>query len=274
VRPRSHWPEVHFGQISGHGRPRGRVVHRRSRCSVQDTTALLPSWCARTDPRLGMSARQPPTCDPQSIRESALSHGHRSSVTDATLSDRSCDGRMAVLRIQQPLAGNERFDRRTGGRCGAFARRGVRRLDPAGRLRHHGGERPRLSPVRKRVVSTPIHGVRCHVRRRPCSVGIPVPVWATEVLLACWPKVQCPVCDTSQTLVTPREPQTRGSATFSRRKARRGWWADVQTGSRDMLPLPDEGLVFSLGLSYGRGRASSAPGATTSGPMRRISREA
>jgi len=35
-----------------------------------------------------------------------------------------------------------------------------------------------------------------------------------------------------------------------------------------MLPLPDEGLVFSLGLSYGRGRASSAPGATASGPMR------
>jgi len=35
-----------------------------------------------------------------------------------------------------------------------------------------------------------------------------------------------------------------------------------------------DGLVFSLGLSYGRGRATSALGATPSGLMRRISREA
>jgi len=35
-----------------------------------------------------------------------------------------------------------------------------------------------------------------------------------------------------------------------------------------------DGLVFSLGLSYGRGRATSALGAMPSGLMRRISREA
>lgn len=52
----------------------------------------------------------------------------------------------------------------------------------------------------------------------------------------------------------------------------------VQVSSRAAVPLEaarrEDGLVFSLGLSYGRGRAFSALGATATGPMRRISREA
>jgi len=46
-----------------------------------------------------------------------------------------------------------------------------------------------------------------------------------------------------------------------------------QFGSTNRTNRKD-GLVFSLGLSYGRGRATAALGAMASGLMRRISREA
>jgi hypothetical protein len=52
----------------------------------------------------------------------------------------------------------------------------------------------------------------------------------------------------------------------------------VQVLSRIVAPLGaanrEDGLVFSLGLSYSRGRASSAPARRRGGPMRRISRKA
>jgi len=52
----------------------------------------------------------------------------------------------------------------------------------------------------------------------------------------------------------------------------------AQPISRIAAPLSaanhKDGLVFSLGPSYGRGRATSALGASASGPMRRIPQEA
>ena len=101
-----------------------------------------------------------------------------------------------------------------------------------------------------------------------------MPVWAAEARQACWPKVQCRAPDTSQILGTPREPLDSRIGHVLAPQGTPGLVGRRSPGSRDMRTLSEEGLVFSLGLSYGRGRAFSALGATASGPMRRISREA
>ena len=95
----------------------------------------------------------------------------------------------------------------------------------------------RLSPMRERVVSTPIHRLQCHLCGRPCSVGIPVPVWTAGVRVACWPKVQCRGGHVADFVYPSR---TRGLADRPRSRAGRhaaagGWHSP---GSREMRTLP------------------------------------
>jgi len=128
---------------------------------------------------------------------------------------------------------------------------------------------------------------------------IPVLVWPARGPVARWPKVQCRLRGRRQTFATPPElvdlriivrfragtqagPGGQHFAQVSRHEP-------IAGDGGAMRPLPaqiisqlatpfgaasrEDGLVFSLGPSYRRGRASSVTGATWSGPMRRISRK-
>ena len=103
VRPKSHRPKAIPCRFSMHGRPRGRVIHRSSRCSPSGHDG--PSAIVVCSDGSAPGSRRASALASLRIR---AAHPHRSSVTDAFFSDRSRVVLATLRLVQAPLAGARR----------------------------------------------------------------------------------------------------------------------------------------------------------------------